>query len=95
MGDPLPAAPATTWPNGVKKVNVATLPPKSQTGAARDGNYFPCCYLGDMWCKGTNQQKGIFNDDINWLASVLLTDGKTFDNDSDDNLCKQMGCHHW
>lgn len=72
------------------------MPPQSQTGANRDGNYFPCCYLSDMWCKGTNQQNGKFDQTIDYMNKHFGKDyGFTIDKKSNDNMCKQMGCPNW
>lgn len=69
------------------------LPEYSQTDAHRDGNYFPCCYLGDMWCKGTNQQNGKFNETIDYMNKKFgKAYGFNIDKKSNDNICKQMGC---
>lgn len=74
------------------KKNGWPLPSKSQTGAARDGNYYPCCYLGDMWCKGTDQQNGAFDETIDYMNKRF---GFKVDKNSSSNLCKQVGCPHW
>lgn len=72
------------------------MPEKSQTNADRDGNYYPCCYLGDMWCKGTNQQNGKFKETIAYMNKNFGKEyGFNIDTDSDDNICKQMGCGNW
>ena len=69
------------------------MPAQSQTNANRDGNYYPCCYLGDMWCKGTNQQHGKFNETIDYINKNFGKKlGFTIDKNSDFNMCKQMGC---
>lgn len=62
-------------------------------GSHRDGNYFPCCYLRDMWCSNTADQDDKFDKTIDYMNKKFgKAYGFNIDKKSDDNICKQMGC---